>query len=150
MHSHEDNVNDTTKRLGFGWGALVGWPLLGMVLSLICLGVGIHFAGGGHAWMVPVLAATTTLLTSPVTGAAWALRRTKAAWWIAVCLVIFGLLVDVWFLVGVLDDSRSWLRRAWEAAPLRVIVWAILFFGQQIVAWVIVLLHEIFRRERSA
>jgi hypothetical protein len=126
------------------YDAMVGWTLLGCVLTPVCFFFGVDFAGGGHGWLVPLGAALFSIVTGPVTGLAWALRHKIAGWWIALCLMFFEILLDIWLAAITIQDQNEGFRKVWKIAPVWVIAWVVLFLGHQLVAWVIVLFYRHF------
>jgi hypothetical protein len=111
-------------------------------LALVCLFFGLEFAAAGHGWMIPAVAAVTTLITGPGTGLAWALRRAKTGWRIAVGLMVFEMLVDLWLFLTHVDASDDRFASAWQMAPVWEIIWAVLFLGHQLLTCVIVISYR--------
>jgi hypothetical protein len=136
------DLSESEQSVADSCGAMLGWILLGILYSLICLFLGQDFAGGGHGWLVPFAAALTICITGPATGVAWALRRTNTGWWIALSLIMFGALVDICLVALDLRDSGEHFKKGWEVAPQGVIIWSFFFLGHQLVALVIVLFYK--------
>jgi hypothetical protein len=125
--------------------AVIVWTSLGILYTMFCLFLGRDFGGGGHGWMIPFAAGITTLLTGPMTGVAWALRRTTTGWRIALCLVIFVLLIDLGIVAVELRNSGT-VWGGWEIAHYAMIIWAVIFASHQLVAGAVVLLHKRFNQ----
>jgi hypothetical protein len=119
---------------------MVAWTTLGSLLVPVYFYFGVAFGGGGHGWLAPLGGALTSFVTGPVTGLAWALRRTMTGWWIALCLMIFEVLVDVCLVRVTLPDENEVFKKAWEMGPVWVLAWSVLFLSHHLVALAIVLL----------
>jgi hypothetical protein len=139
------DVYDTERSPVQTCGPVVGWTFLGGILTFAYLSFGVWVAAGGHGRLVPGVAAFFSIITGPGAGLAWALRRTETGWWIALCLMLFELLVDAWIVFINFNNSKgSGVRfeKVWEATPGWVIGWAIAFLAHQLVAPMIVFCHK--------
>jgi hypothetical protein len=146
----DGDVYDLERNWIDSCAATAGWTFLGGILAPVYLYFGFEFGGGGHGWLLPLMGALTSFVTAPGTGLAWALRRTNTGWWIALCLMLFEMLTDVWFVaVDLGRDSGKGMKLGWEVAPVWVILWTILFLAHQLVAPVIVFFHKGCRQERT-
>jgi hypothetical protein len=139
------DVYDTERNPLHTCGPIAGWTFLGGIVALAYLFFGVWVAAGGHGWLLPGAAALFSIITGPGAGLAWALRRTETGWWIALCLMLFEMLVDAWIVFINFNNSKGSgdrFEQVWQGAPGWVIVWAILFLAHQLVAPVIVFVYK--------
>jgi hypothetical protein len=138
-------ISDSERNRRDSCAALVGWTTLGAILGMLYFCFGLWVAAGGHGWLIPGIAGLFSIITAPGAGLAWGLRRTPTGWWIALGLLFFEMLVNVWLVIINFKDSKGSgepFENVWEAAAVWVGVWAILYLAHQLVAQVIVFFYK--------
>jgi hypothetical protein len=124
-------------------GSLIGWTYAGFMFLCATAFLAFELGGVGHGWMLPGRASLLVLVNHPLTGLAWALRRKRQGWWIALYLLISAIVWDVLWLVLENRHADDRFEKVWSLMPVWVVVWAVLYFGPQLFSLFILYLSDV-------
>lgn len=101
-------------------GLAVGWIALGM-------------SGGGEGWNSAFISASA-VLTAPAAGLAWFLRKRRAGTAFALLLVLVNAIILAVLVKETSAEGAGYIQKVWRSIPGHFLVWAVLWFGWQLLA----------------
>jgi hypothetical protein len=127
-------ANATAKAPGGSrGGALVGYAVFGLILALACVWLAFGLAGLGHGWSSACSVSGVALITYPLSGVAWAMRRRPAGKAVALFLLLAAIVADFELRNDARAEDNYYFERVWSNERADVIAWAALWFAWQVV-----------------
>lgn len=120
----------------------------GLIVGALVAGVGIALGGAGHGWISAGIT-SVAILTAPLTGLAWALRRRLGGRILAGLLVLAAVAANGGLVVSTSREGWGYAEDAWSDAPIALSIWFILWLSWQAVA-ALVLVRRPAREAKSA
>jgi hypothetical protein len=107
--------------------------LLGLVAGFVISGLAAFFTGAGHGWSSGAIS-SLSIAGAPLAVTAWAFRGRPCGRTLSVIALWVGIVTDAWLWTATASEGMSYLGKVWDAAPLLLLLWSILFIGWQFIA----------------
>jgi len=111
----------------------VAFFILGAVSGVIITVLSAFLGGAGHGWGAAFIS-SFSVLSAPLAGIGWGLRGRKAGRSCAGVSLLISIAGDFALMANTAKEGSYYVERTWDALPILVIVWLILFLGWQLVA----------------
>lgn len=118
--------------------------LLGLAVAFLAMGM----CGGGHGWCSACYS-SASVLAAPLAALAWTLRYRRSGLISAAIAIAIAIVLDLLIFFVTLSEGTNYFIKIWNAAPLTVTVWCLLFVSWQIMALVVVLMGIRARHRRK-
>ena len=87
-------------------------------------------AGGGHGWTSAGISAIS-VVTAPIAGLAWFLRKRRAGQILIGLLVVAAVAMNIVLLLETEKEGWEYAYRVWSAEPVFVTLWGVLVLSWQ-------------------
>ena len=113
---------------------MTAYVVLGIVCALSIGALTYLFTGAGHGWTSGVYSAFPSFVGAPLAAVAWAGSLRSVTRTCSSIAILIGIGADFFLCLRTLEEGSNYLGRVWDAMPILLVVWFLLFAGWQMVA----------------
>jgi uncharacterized integral membrane protein len=105
------------------------------VLGIAALTIGVLFTAGGHGWFTPCILSLFSLPNYPLIGVGWVSKNRRLSRILGWYALVAAIIMTIYMCMIEMNQRRvseHVFEYTWESAPFIIVIWAVLYFGQQV------------------